>query len=670
MKLNFLSVLLLLSGFIFAQNAIDVKSFDKSIAPDVDFFKYINNNWLKNTPIPESESRWGSFNELIESNREILKQIIHDCTKNTTAKKGSNEQLVGDFYTAGMDTIAIEKAGLSPIQNEMNAINAIKTTADVERVMYDLHKAGFYALYGFSVQEDLKNSKIYASYLGQGGLGLPERSYYLENNERMNGFRKSYTNYLSKILELSGTNKKEATKMAAAILIFETALAKISRSSVENRDIQKSYNKKSIAELQKLSPNFHWQTYLNVIGAQNAKEIIVAQPEFFEGISKLLSTTSIPTWKAYLKTQVLSNVAPYLSKKFRDTHFAFYNAELQGVKIPKPRWKDISDLVDYNVGTPLGHLYVDKAFPPKAKMRMEEMIGNIREAMLIRLLELDWMSGETKLMAMEKLKAITYKIGYPDKWKDYSSLDIRRDDFLGNMNRCTQFELKKQMEKIGKEVDKSEWGMTPPTVNAYYNPTGNEIVFPAGILQPPFFNMNADDAVNYGGIGAVIAHELTHGFDDQGAQFDKEGNLTNWWSEEDMKRFETKTNRIIKQFDAYTMLDTMHVQGALTVGENIADLGGVTIAFEAMKKSWKKKGKQENIDGLTPEQRFCVNWAQVWKYKARDAEVVRRLKVDPHSPGYWRANGTMMNFPPFFEAFNVKEGSKMRLPSDKITVIW
>jgi putative endopeptidase len=533
------------------------------------------------------------------------------------------------------------------------------------------HQMGIGGGFGFYITADEKNSKYNAAYISQGGLGLPERSYYLEKSERFEKIRTAYATHITNMLVLGGTDAKQAAKDAQNIITLETALATAARTPVENRDPQKTYNKKSTAELQILSPNINWKGYWATHGINNElKEIIVGQPEFFKALSNEIKNTNIKTWQAYLRWNLLRSTSAYLSTNFTNETFDFYSKTLRGTKVQRPRWKRIQDMTNAQVGEALGKLYVARSFTPEAKQRMELMIQDIRAAFAERIKNLDWMGAETKEKALIKLNAIIYKIGYPSKWRDYSKLDIRPDDYIGNNLRTNVFDYQEMLSKLTKPVDKEEWGMTPPTVNAYYNPTINEIVFPAGILQPPFFDVNADDAVNYGGIGAVIAHELTHGFDDQGSQYDAEGNLKNWWTDEDLQRFKIKTDRIIAQFDEYTVLDTVHVNGALTVGENIADLGGVTIAYEALQRRWAKNGKPEATDGLTPEQRFCISFAQIWRGKYRDQALLERIKTDPHSPGEYRANGTLSNFPEFYKAFDVKPGDPMRLPEAKQTTIW
>ena len=663
-----------LGSHAFAQTSkgIDKTNFDAETKPSTDMYQHVNGNWLTLNDIPASEARWGSFNEVDERNRTTLKAILSkSATEARAAKKGADWQLVGDFYASGMDTTTIENLGIKPIEAELKALKKVKKPADVLTKLAHFHEMGVPGGFGFYITADEKDSKVNAAYLSQGGLGLPERSYYLEKTERFEKIRTAYTTHIANMLVLSGVDAKQATKDAKAILKLETAMATASRTPVENRDPQKTYNKKSTAELQALSPNMNWQGYfaaqkINTI----LKEVIVGQPEFFKAFSNELKNTNIKTWQAYLRWNLLRGTSGYLSSPFVDESFEFYGKTLRGTKVQRPRWKKIQDVVNGQVGEALGKLYVEQAFSPKAKERMESMIQDIRAAFAVRINNLDWMSNETKAKALIKLNAIVYKIGYPDKWRDYSSLDVVANDYIGNNLRTNVFDYKFMLDKLTQPVDKSEWGMTPPTVNAYYNPSANEIVFPAGILQPPFFDMNADDAVNYGGIGAVIAHELTHGFDDQGSQYDFEGNLKNWWTEEDLAKFKVKTDKIIAQFNEYTVLDTVHVNGALTVGENIADLGGVTIAFEALQRNWAKNGKPEPIDGLTPEQRFCISFAQIWRGKYRDQALLERIKTDPHSPGVWRANGTLSNFSGFYEAFDIKDGDPMKLSAEKRTIIW
>ncbi|TAF66969.1 MAG: M13 family peptidase [Cytophagales bacterium] len=649
---------------------VNLKNMDKNYKPQDDFFMYVNGNWDKNTQIPASESSWGSFLEILENNRSVLKAILEEAAKKT-ATKGSDEQLVGDFYTSGMDTVKLEQLGWQPLKPELEIIDKIVTADDIMNLVARMQRNSLGSPFGVFVGADAKDSKINALQIGQGGTSLPSRAYYLENNERFEKIRAQYLEHIAKMFTLMDIDAETAKKYAQTIFAIEKRFAEAQRTPVNNRDPQRRYNKKNIDDLKQMTFNINWDNYFAAVGAKNVSYVLVGAPEFIAMFDRMLGDVPANDWKIYFKWKLLLGSAPFLSSSFRKENFNFYSTTLRGVKEMKPRWKDVQAIVDGNVGDALGKLYVAKAFPPEAKQKMEEMIQNIKEAFAERIKKLDWMSEATKAEALKKLNAITYKIGYPSVWKDYKQLDIRKDDLLGNLRRVAEMEHNADMLKIGQPVDKNDWFMTPPTVNAYYNPTVNEIVFPAGILQPPFFDFKADDAVNYGAIGAVIGHELTHGFDDQGSQFDADGNLRMWWAIEDREKFEKRAQMIVEQYNEYTVLDSVHVNGKLTLGENIADIGGLTIAYDALMRSYQKKGgKPKAIDGFTAEQRFFLGWGQIWRSKYRNEVALERIKTDPHSPGYWRVNGTLSAFPAFFEAFGIQEGSKMRRNKDKIANIW
>ncbi|HAI76279.1 MAG TPA: peptidase M13 [Microscillaceae bacterium] len=652
----------------FAQT-LDMSNFDTNVRPQDDFFSFVNGGWVNKTQIPATEGRWGSFNEINERNRTVLKQILEDAAGQARSQAaGSLIQLVGDMYTAGMDSTLIESLGFKPILNELNWIETLATPQDILKNIAHCHLFGIPTAFGFGVSADAKDSRNNAAYLRQGGLTLPDRSYYLEDNARFQKIREQYMAHVVNMLKLIGED--DAETMAQQIFAIEKRLAEISRDRVKLRNPEMNYNKRTIDELQTLMPNFNWSNYFTEIGAAAPAYVIVGQPEFMEEINKMLVDTPVDHWQAYFKWKVVTSAAPHLSSAFVNETFDFFSRTLRGVTAIQPRWKRILALVDGSLGDALGQLFVAKAFPPEAKARMAEMIENIRDAFAERIQNLSWMSDETKAQAMTKLKAFVYKIGYPDVWKDYKGLEITPNDHVANVFKVNRYLRQINIDKMGKPVDRNEWGMTPPTVNAYYSPTMNEIVFPAGILQPPFFDMKNDDALNYGAIGAVIGHEFTHGFDDQGSQFDADGNLKMWWTKDDRAKFDERTAMVVGQFNNYKVLDTMHVNGKLTLGENIADLGGLTIAFEALKKSWNKNPKPGKIDGFTPEQRFFIGWAMGWRSKYRDESMMEMIKTDPHSPPYYRVNGPLSNFTPFFEAFEVKEGDPMRRTKIEIAEIW
>jgi putative endopeptidase len=649
--------------------AIDPANMDTTIRPQDDFYTYANGAWMKNNPIPASESRWGSFSALQEETNSRIKKVLEDAAANTNAKKGSNEQKVGDFYASGMDSMAVEKSGLSALQPELDKISAVKTKDDVMGIVALHQTYGTSPVFSFYVYQDLKNSSQYISYCDQGGLTLPDRDYYTNADPRSQNIRKEYVAHVERMFKLMGDDEATAKKNAQTVMSMETRLAKASMTRVELRDPYASYNKKTLAEASAAASNINWKKHFDDLGAKNVNDFIMGQPKFFAEVNKMLTDVSIEDWKIYLRWQLVSSYASELNDAFVQENFAFNGKVLNGTKELKPRWKRVLANVENGLGEALGQVYVEKYFSEDAKKRCLDMVNNMQGVYRERIQKLDWMSDSTKQQAVAKLDVFIKKIGYPDKFKDYSKLDINRDSYVMNCIHGNQFAYNEMVNKLGKPIDKTEWGMTPQTINAYYNPTINEIVFPAAILQFPFFDPSVDDAVNYGGIGAVIGHEMTHGFDDQGAQFDKDGNLKNWWSEEDAKRFKEKTTMVVDQYNAYTVLDTVHVNGELTQGENIADLGGLAIAYEAFKRTEQGKS-EEKIDGFTPDQRFFLGWAQVWRQNIRNENLMQRIMTDPHSPGIYRANGPLTNMPEFYAAFGVKEGDKMWKPEAQRAKVW
>ena len=648
---------------------LDPANIDTTINPADDFYSYANGAWLKTTPIPASETRWGSFNLLEDFNKKALKGLLEEAAAKKGAAKGSPEQMVGDCFASGMDTVAIEKAGIRAIQSELNKINAITDTKSLLDEIAREATMDMNPLFSFGVGPDDKEVTKNVCSLFQGGLGLPDRDYYLKPDPREAGIREKYVPHIATMLTLSGEATADANKHAATIMAMETAMAKASMDRVTMRDPYKTYNKFSVAALNAKTPGIDWKNMLTNMMISNQDTILVATPDFFVALSGMLKSTPIDDWKTYLKWHLVSSMAGYMSHNFDQEHFNFYGKVMRGQQEQKPRWKRVLQVVDGSVGDQLGKMYTDKYFTADAKKRMLELVNNLEAAYENRINNLDWMSDSTKSKAKDKLHAFIKKIGYPDKWKDYTGLEITRDSYAKNIMASSVFEYKFMISKLGKPVDKTEWGMTPPTVNAYYNPAFNEIVFPAGILQYPFFEKNSDDAVIYGAIGGVIGHEMTHGFDDQGCQYAADGNLKNWWSKEDKDRFDAKTKMVKDQYDGYTILDNKHVNGALTLGENLADLGGVTIAYDAFKKT-KQGQSNDKIDNLTPDQRFFMSWAQVWRANIRDEEAATRLVTDPHSPGIHRCNGPLSNFTPFYTAFNVKEGNKMYKPEAQRAKVW
>ena len=575
---------------------------------------------------------------------------------------------IADLYASFMDEARLETLGLKPLQGEFAAIEAISEKKAIPALIAHLNRIGAGAPYALSINQDAKNSLQYAVILRQSGLGMPDRDYYLKDDAKLKDARAKYLAHTAKMLGMAGD--ADAQAHAAAILDLETALAKVQWTRVENRDPIKTYNKTAVADLPKLMPGYDWQAYVRAGDiAGKTDSVIINQPSYFTGLDKLITETPLPVWKAYFKWHVLSAAAPYLSKPFVDERFAFAGTVLSGIPENRPRWKRGITLVDEAIGEALGKRYVAKYFPPQNKARMEALIANMLDAYRRDITTLDWMSADTKKGAQAKLAKLVTKIGYPDKWRDYTALQIARDDLLGNVLRATEFEYRRNLDKLGKPVDRSEWRMTPQTINAYYNPLMNEIVFPAAILQPPFFNVQADDAVNYGGIVAVIGHEMSHGFDDRGSQYDADGNLHDWFTAEDHEKFKAKTRALVAQYNAYEPVAGFHVNGELTLGENIGDNSGLAIAYKAYRLSLAGKTPPV-IDGLTGDQRLYLGWVQVWRGKEREAEAIQRIKTDPHSPAAVRGIAPLVNQEGFYSAFGVKEGDKMYVPPEKRIGIW
>jgi predicted metalloendopeptidase len=649
---------------------IDPSSFDTSVKPSDDFFQYVNGGWIKRTQIPPDQTRWGSFNMLIERNNDALHQIAENAAK--TKSTDSTAQKVGDYYASGMDEKTIEAMKTKPLQDELSKIDGLKDKSDVLKEVAHLHLIGVNALFNFGSGQDDKDSTREIAQALQGGLGMPDRDYYTKTDDASKKLRDAYVAHVTKMLSLLGEPAAKAGDDAKKIMALETSLAQASRTRVELRDPQKNYNKMAQDEFQKLTPDWNWGDYFSGIGLTNPGDIDVHQPDFFKAMSTTFTSAPIDDWKTYLRWHLINAAASALSNDFVNEDFNFREKTLRGTQQIKPRWKRVITSEDGEIGEALGKLYVDQYFPPAAKARALELINNLKEALGDRIKSLDWMDETTKQKALDKLAAFQVKIGYPEKWRDYSALMIDRGPFVLNELRSETFEAKRELNKIGKPVDRTEWGMTPPTVNAYYNPKMNEIVFPAGILQPPFFFANADDAVNYGGIGCVIGHEMTHGFDDQGRQYDKVGNLTDWWTKESADAYEKRRKAVVDQYNEYEPLPGLHVNGELTQGENIADIGGVKIAYAALQKALAKhpEERDKKIDGFTPEQRFFLAFAGIWRSKIRDEDQKLRLNVDPHSPGHFRVNGPLSDLSEFQKAFNIPDNAPMVRAADKKVNIW
>jgi predicted metalloendopeptidase len=652
---------------------IDATNMDPSVKPQDDFFNYANGGWIKRTEIPPEESRWGSFNQLIEKNNDALHEIAEKVSKkNGGAKVPPEVQKVGDYYASGMDETKIDSARTKPLADEFKRIDAINDRHDVLKEVAHLHTLGVNAFFNFSAGQDDKDSTQEIAHAVQGGLGMPDRDYYTKTDDASKKIRDQYVDHVAKMLTLLGDSAVKASDEEKKILAFETSLAEPARTRVQLRDPQKNYNKMTQADVQKLTPDWKWADYFKEINLAAPGVIDVHQPEFFQAANNVFKTSSIDDWKTYLRWQLINATASTLSSDFVNENFNFKETVLNGTKQIKPRAKRVVIATDSALGEALGKLYVKDNFPPEAKARALELVNNVKAALADRIKTLEWMDEPTKQAALKKLDAITIKIGYPDKWRDYSTLKIDRGPFVLNALRANHFEVNRVLNKIGKPVDRTEWGMTTPTVNAYYNPPMNEIVFPAGILQPPFFYAQADDAVNYGGIGAVIGHEMTHGFDDRGRQYDAVGNLRDWWSAESAAKFKERSQAIVNQFNEYEPLPGAHVNGELTQGENIADLGGLKIAYAALQKALEKnpQARAQKIDGYTPEQRFFLAFAAIWRSKIRDEAQRTRLTTDPHSPARFRVDGPLSNLPEFQQAFNIPDGSPMVRAADKRVNIW
>ncbi|MDQ3111228.1 MAG: M13 family metallopeptidase [Bacteroidota bacterium] len=653
-----------------AYKAIDPANFNTTVRPQDDFYEYVNGNWIKKNPIPATETTWGNFNVLNEKSQAALRSICEESAANTKTVAGSNDQKIGDFFASGMDSAAIEAEKFSSIQPLIDKINQMKFPADISPMIAALHKIQAGAGFGFYVMADMKDSKVNMPYLFQNGLGLPEKAYYISDD--LKAFREGYKTHLFNMFKLMGDEPATAQKNADMVFDFEKKLADSSMSAVEMRDQEKQYNKMTIPEVKKLAPDFAWPVYFKVLAAPEMKEIIVAQPAFMRQFNNMITKEPIAAWKAYCRWQLVHFCAPKLYKPVADENFNFYGTVLSGAQKQQPRWKRVLATTDGALGEALGQLYVARNFSEESKKRVNLMVDNLMAAYTERINTREWMSDPTKKAALAKLGTILRKLGFPDKWRDYSGLNISRKSYVMNFLHSNTFDVTYNLNKLNKPVDRMEWGMTPATINAYYNPSNNEIVFPAAIMQAPFFDPKADDAVNYGAMGAIIGHELTHGFDDQGAMFDSEGNMKNWWSEQDTKNFQEKTGRLVSQFNNFVAIDSMdlHVNGELTLGENIADLGGLTIAYYAYKHSLIGKPAPEKIDGFTGEQRFFISWAQGWRNSQRPNALINQVKTNPHSPAKFRVLGPLSNMQEFFDAWNVQPTDKMyRKPEDRV-LIW
>jgi len=645
----------------------DTANLDRRCKPCDDFYQFAMGGWMKAHTIPPEYSTWGSFSQLVDKNQQNLREIL-DAAVKQQAKPGSNEQKIGDFYASCLDTEAIEAAGTTPLDAELASITQMKNGADLEAQAARLQKEGVGVLFGFRANQDAKDSTQVVGAAWQGGLGLPEREYYLKQDDKSKQLRDAYVKHVAKMFELSGDSAPTAAAEANTVLGIETSLAAASMKNTDLRDPQKTYHHMNMAELRALTPDFNWESYFKLLGHPELQEINVGQPDFFKALDSQLTASPLADWKTYYRWHLLNAAAPALPEKFVSEEFEFRGKILTGAKEIQPRWKRCTQATDRALGEALGQLYVQKYFPPEAKARALVMVRNLIAALDDDLQTLSWMSPDTRAQATGKLEAFAVKIGYPDKWRDYSELKIDRASYFANQRRAAEFEFGRRLGKIGKPVDRTEWGMTPPTVNAYNNSSMNEIVFPAGILQPPFYDPKADDAVNYGGMGAVIGHEITHGFDDHGSEFDGHGNLKNWWTPDDLKSFQERAACVQKQFDNYVVDGDLHENGKLVLGESIADLGGLAISYAAYEKSLEGKPRPPDKDGFTPEQRFFLGWAQVWGANERPEYERLMANTNPHPLPRFRGNGPLGNMAEFAKAFGCKKGDAM--VREQVCKIW
>lgn len=649
--------------------AINPANMDTTVAAGTDFYEYTCGGWIKNNPLKPEYARFGTFDQLLENNQEQLRVLIEELSA-TPHEAGSVAGKIGALYAMGLDSTKLNADGVAPIKEELAAINALATKSDVSKMVATLHKEGMAPFFALFVDADEKNSAMNIVQLYQAGIGMGDRDYYLLEDEGSAKMRDAYRAYINKLFTLAGSSPEQADAAVDAVMKIEKAIAEISYGREDLRDSQKNYNKLAYEDFKQIESPLDWDVYFESMGLAGLKELDAKQINFYKDMNKALQNTTVDEQKYYLAFNLLSAAAPYLSDDFVDADFEFYGKVMSGKQEQQPRWKRSLNTVNGALGEAVGEMYVEKYFPASSKEKMLTLVGNLQTALSERINGLEWMSDTTKAKAQEKLAAFTVKIGYPDKWRDYSGLEIKDDSYWANVRRSNIFDMAYQLADVDKPVDKSRWHMNPQTVNAYYNPTTNEICFPAAILQPPFFNPDADDAVNYGAIGVVIGHEMTHGFDDQGRNYDKDGNLIDWWTAEDAVRFKERADKLVDQYDQIIVIDTLHANGRFTLGENIADHGGLLVAHQAYLNSLKGKETPAPIDGFTNEQRFFLGYATLWGQNIRPEEIRRRTKIDPHSLGKWRVNAALRNIAPFYAAFDIKEGDPMFMaPADRV-VIW
>jgi putative endopeptidase len=659
-------------------HGIDPGNMDASVDPKNDFYRFANGTWLDKTEIPADEGRWGGFGQLREETNKQMLSILDEAIKSGDYEQGSDQRKASDFFSIGMDSLLAEKAGVAPLETYFARVDGINSIQDLQQVLAELHIYGFDVFHGSFVFADLMDSEVNSFYIDAGGLGLPNRDYYTKEDAKSVDIREKYVAHIAKMLAMANggslTDEAQFADDAKSIMAIENQLAVASLRPVERRDLERLYNKMDITGLAELTPAIDWHAYLENIWVNNVEEIIVTEPNYMKELNVVLTEQSLDNLKTYMKWRIIDKAAGYLNNDMVQANQDFFGKTLRGTEEMRPRWERVMGNTNGAMGEALGKLYIDVAFPPEAKAAAEEMVDNVLAAMKHRIENLEWMSDTTKEQALKKLASITVKIGYPDKWKDYSDLEVETSgetySYFGNVLNADKYEHKKAVEKIGKPVDRTEWGMSPQTVNAYYSPLNNEIVFPAAILQPPFYDYQADAAVNYGGMGAVIGHEISHGFDDMGSRFDADGNMKNWWTEGDRERFEARTQVLVDQFNAYEVLDSVFVQGKLTLGENIGDIAGLSVAYDAMQLHYQNHEQPGLIDGFTQEQRFYLSWATVWRTKYRDETLRTQVLTDPHSPGMYRAIGPLTNLETFYAAFDIREGDKMWKPDSLRVKIW
>ena len=649
-------------------SGIDLTNLDTTAVQGADFYQYACGGWMKKHPLTNEYSRFGSFDMLAENNREQLKGLIVEIAAGQNAQ-GTIGQKIGDIYKLAMDSVKLNADGVTPIQADLEKIASVKDKSEIVRLMAELAHSGVFPYFSFYVGADIMDSKSNLFQLYQGGISLGEKEYYLDNDDVTVNIRNKYKEHIVKMFQLAGFDEAAAKKKMEAVMDIETRIAKASFSAVEQRNPAANYHKMSLDELKKEIPGIDWDAFLNGIGVKGVTELSVSQVDPIKEVEKIINSLPVENQIAYMQWSLIDRAAGYLSDDLVAQNFDFYGKTLSGKQTNQPRWKRAVSTVNGVLGEAVGQMYVEKYFPAAAKERMVQLVKNLQTALGERIRNLEWMGDSTKIKAIEKLNSFYVKVGYPDKWRDYTGLNIEKDSYWANVKRATEFELDYMLSKAGKPVDRDEWGMTPQTVNAYYNPTTNEICFPAGILQYPFFDMNADDAFNYGAIGVVIGHEMTHGFDDQGRQFDKDGNLKDWWTAEDAKRFEERAQVMVNFFDSIQVLPGLNANGSLTLGENIADHGGLQVSFQAFKNATKDAPLLVK-DGFTPEQRFFLSYAGVWAGNIRDEQIRLQTKSDPHSLGRWRVNGALPQIGAWYDAFGIKEGDPMYLAPEKRVSIW